>query len=417
MRKILPVAGLLLLGGCAAKEPQNASLSPPAEGKARIIVYTADDYRPIIAHTVRINQIETGRLNGPNQFALRDVDPGAQVVDATVAGLFADKTPHAQTIEDLKGGDTWYVRLSEVGVGCRELPVAEVIIMTGLVGLLVEQAMKDPGKPMRRCDSFSPLLEVATDKTGRADLNKIVYGVADPSTGPVVTRPATGMEALNSPAALETAAKDWPLFHAALRRHYENNSGEYISLANVGGRAIVGGDFTLRKIERVDPGRVLMVVDYSGNTTSGLSSFRVPLRASLMSDGADRGYRVEGVLPVAGVIDGTGQTRSLADVEAEWPRIKVTLDRHFKRNSGIYGSLLGTTNSTVDEGNFKLVDVVPSDPDAVGIQVRFFGSAKFSTGTDSRGFNRMLYYRLKDDGTAYVVEAFAMSSDAIMRSK
>lgn len=416
MRNALPVAGMLLLAGCAAKEPQNASLAPPASGKARIVVYTAENYKPTFAHTIRINQVETGRLNGPGQYALRDVDPGAQEVDGIAAGLFIDKTPRGTSNADLQSGQTWYVKLSEIGVGCRELPVGEVVIMTGLVGLLVRQAMKEPGQPMQQCEYYRPLFEIMTDKDGRADLNKIVYGVADPSPTPVVTRPHGADAAGNSPALLAAAAQDWPLFRAALQRHYEKNSGEYISLANVGGRAIVGGDFTLREVERVENGRVLLLADFTGNTTAGLNSFRVPLRVALQNDGIGKGYLVAGLSPAPNMAGGTGATRTLANIEAEWPQIKTCLDRHFATNTSIYGSLIGAVNSKVDQGDFALINVMATDPDSVGLQVRFFGNAKFSTGTDSRGFNQMLYYRIRYDGTAYVVDTFAMNSDAIARS-
>lgn len=358
-------ATLPLLAGCATA-PQPTAIPAVAKDKARIIVYTAPDYKPIIAHRVRVNAIDVGRLNGPNQISIREVEPGDQSAYALRPGLFASNTPDATRQRVLKSGETWYLRVNEYGVNCRIVSEVETAIMSGLLGLAVSKMIDGPVR--RQCEYFQPVLEVADDDQGRAAVNEIVYGLADPKTQLATASVAPDGDAPRSTPTLDQVKAEWPMLEKIVARQADSNMVllETEFLAATGTLRIYKYEpLEMRAAGAADEFGLIvrMTAEFkrSGSPTTNSAVRDMLFRLKRVDDGivaAAPPARVTWLADASSQAGGTVPDR--AALEAEWPAMEKVLRRHFERNAAFYEYAFDAVSSTVQIYKFELADTLPS---------------------------------------------------------
>jgi len=362
---LVATAALLLLAGCATV-PQPTAVPAVAKDKARIIVYTAPDYKPIIAHSVRVNAVDVGRLNGPNQISIREVDPGEHVVDTVRAGVFGNKEPVGVRRQELKAGETWYLRVTEYGVNCRIVSEAETLIMSGLAGLLASKMID--GKVRRQCDSYTPDLTVSSEDSGRAAVNEIVYGSADPTMRMAATPTATDGAAIGTAPTLDQVKADWPMVEKILVRYLDSNPMLMATEFQA-----TSGTLRIYKYEPLGT-RATGSADEFGVTVRMSAEFRrsgSPSNSSGVREMLVRIKRVDDSLVVAApptavtsFADASSQAGGAvpdrAALQAEWPTMEKVLHRHFERNANFYEGAFDAVPSTLKVYKFDLADTLPS---------------------------------------------------------
>lgn len=361
---LVVTAAIPLLAGCATV-PQPTAVPAVAKDKARIIVYTAPDYKPVIAHSVRVNAVDVGRLNGPNQISIREVDPGEHVADTVRAGMFGNKEPVGVRRQELQAGETWYLRVTEYGVNCRIVSEAETLIMSGLAGLLASKMID--GKVRRQCDSYTPDLTVSSAESGRAAVNEIVYGAADP-TMRMVAAPASDGATIGTAPTLDQVKAEWPALEKLLARQVDGNP----ILMESEFQATPG---TLR-IYKYEPlgTRATGLADEFGMVVRMSAEFRrsgSPTTTSGVREMLFRIKRVDDSLVVAApptratsFADASSQAGGAvpdrAALQAEWPTMEKVLRRHFERNAVFYEGAFDAVPSTLQVYKFDLADTLPS---------------------------------------------------------
>ncbi len=356
---------LPLLAGCAAA-PQPTAVPPAAADKARVIFYTAADYRPVIAHGVRLNETDVGRLNGPNQVVIREVAPGSHVADMIRAGMFASKAPLSVMQRDLQAGETWYLRVTEYGVNCRIVSDVETLVMSGIAGLIASKVID--GRERRQCDSFTPDLWSAPQETGVAEVNQIVYGLADPKSQLASANASTATgNAVGAPPALDQVKAEWPLLEKIVARQAENSivlvEGEFDATTN-SLRIYKYEPLETRAGSAADEFGVVVrlhaQLQRSGSLarTSGVRDLLFQLKAA---DGSVVAVAPPVRPPLAANISSVqvaGISRDRASVEAEWPTLEKALRRHFERNTAAYEGIFEATPNTMQVYSFALVDTM-----------------------------------------------------------
>ncbi|PJI37553.1 hypothetical protein [Ferrovibrio sp.] len=355
-------ATLPLLAGCASVQ-QPTAVPPVATDKARVIFYTAADYRPVIAHGVRLNEADIGRLNGPNQIVFREVAPGSHVADMIRAGMFASKAPISVMQRDLQAGETWYLRVTEYGVNCRIVSEVETLVMSGIAGLIASKMID--GRERRQCDSYAPDLWSAPQDTGLAEVNQIVYGMADPKTQLAISTAPDN--AVGAPPSLDQVKEEWPLLEKIVARQAERNivlvENEFSATTNT---------LSVYKYEPLETraggsadefGVVVRL--HAQYKSSGSLAYRSGVRDMLFQ------LRVanSGVVAIAPpvrphVVESApagqaGISRDRATVQAEWPTLEKALHQHFERNTAAYEGIFEATPYTMQAYSFALVDTMP----------------------------------------------------------
>ncbi len=362
---LVATAALPLLAGCASV-PQPTAVPSVAKDKARIIVYTAPDYKPVIAHGVRVNAVDVGRLNGPNQISIREVDPGEHVADTVRAGLFGNKEPIGVRRQELKAGETWYLRVTEYGVNCRIVSEAETVIMSGLAGLLVSKMID--GKVRRQCESFTPDLTVSSEESGRAAVNEIVYGAADPTMRMAAAPAASDGAAISTVPTLDQVKAEWPMLEKILARQVDSTPIVMESEFQA-----TSGTLRIYKYEPLET-RATGAADEFGVVVRVSAEFRrsgSPTTNSGVREMLFRIKRVDDSLVVAAPptratsfadasLQGGGAVPDRAALQAQWPTMEKVLRRHFERNAVFYEGAFDAVPSTLQVYKFDLADTLPS---------------------------------------------------------
>jgi hypothetical protein len=362
---LVATAALPLLAGCSTV-PQPTTVPPVATDKARIIVYTAPDYKPIIAHGVRVNAVDVGRLNGPNQISIREVDPGEHVVDAIRAGMFGNKEPLGVRRQALQAGETWYLRVTEYGVNCRIVSEAETLIMSGIAGLIASKMID--GKERRQCDSYTPDLLVSSEETGRAAINEIVYGLADARTQLATASAASDGATISLAPTLDQVKSEWPMLEKLVARQVDSN---LVPMEN----EFQAAPSTLRiyKYEPLET-RATGSADEFGLVVRMNAEFRrsgSPTTTSTVRDMLFRIRRVDDSLVVAAPLtkytsladassQAGGAVPDRAALQVDWPAMEKVLRRHFERNATFYEGAFDAVPSSVQVYKFDLADTLPS---------------------------------------------------------
>ncbi|WP_300299830.1 hypothetical protein [Ferrovibrio sp.] len=331
-----------------------------------------------------MNEVDVGRLNGPNQVSIREVEPGSHTADMIRAGLFGDKSPKSAQQRELQSGETWYLRVNEHGVNCRIVSDAETLIMSGVLGLMASKMIDGPQR--RQCEYYNPELTPTSDEVGRAAVNEIVYGVASPT--PRLAPAATAQDAGDGTPAvtLEQVRGEWERILPALKRHAEREIGFYDSIlfATPGRTRVL--EWKLADIRTDEPGRldlVVQIVAESLDVNRRLSTQIKLIRYGIARD--EQAYVVREASLDRGLVMAAQNTPaaagayapapSLQDVKANWTTTEQALRRHFERNGSYYESIFVAEAGTLKPFSFIPHEVHPA-PDgyllvvSVGVSYR-----------------------------------------------